>query len=186
LRAALNLGLEQTTWLWIGTQPDTKGLDRVIKALAKSPDSILLVAGLTPDKAEAWQSRANELRIAARIRWLGYRDDIPDLMVATDLLVHPARLDITGGVILEAVVNGLPVIATEICGFAEHVVAADAGVVLPEPFAQDSLETALRRLGDPVLARQMSDNGVRYGENPQLYAGLEVAAQIVQEVAATR
>ena len=64
------------------------------------------------------------LGLADRISFLGHREDIPELMAAADLLVHPARHDTTGTVILEAVVNGLPVITTSTCGYAHHVEAA--------------------------------------------------------------
>ena len=46
------------------------------------------------------------------MRFLGFREDIPELMAAADVLVHPSRLDVTGQVILEAIVNGLPAVVT--------------------------------------------------------------------------
>ena len=101
-------------------------------------------------------------------------------MAAADVLVHPSRLDVTGQVILEAVVNGLPSVATSVCGFAEHVRASGSGIVLPEPFTQSAFEAALKRLRDPTLAAQMSAAGIEYGRKTEPVTGLEQAADIIE------
>jgi UDP-glucose:(heptosyl)LPS alpha-1,3-glucosyltransferase len=180
LRTALSLSDAAPVWLWVATQPETKGLDRVLTAMAQRPEAILIVAGVAEGDAGPWRQRAQAANAAERVRWLGYRGDIPELMAAADVLVHPARLDITGGVILEAIINGLPVVTTEVCGFAEHATAADAGIVLSEPFSDAALLQALSRIADPEIARRFSANGMRYGERDELYAGLEHAARLIE------
>jgi UDP-glucose:(heptosyl)LPS alpha-1,3-glucosyltransferase len=100
-------------------------------------------------------------------------------MAAADLLVHPARLDTTGTVILEAIVNGLPVIATAVCGFSVHVSRADAGIVLPEPFQQRALADALAGAEDQVFRSHWTGNAIAYGADPELYRGLERAADAI-------
>jgi UDP-glucose:(heptosyl)LPS alpha-1,3-glucosyltransferase len=122
---------------------------------------------------------AAKQRLGDRVRLLGVREDIPELMAAADLLVHPARTETTGTVILEALVNGLPVVASGICGYAEHVAQAKAGMVLPEPFAQASLIAALRDAQEAKRREQWSGNGIRYGETADLYRGLIRAASII-------
>ena len=69
-------------------------------------------------------------------------------MAAADLLVHPARHDTTGTVILEAIVNGLPVVTTSICGYPQHVDAAEAGIVINEPFGYNAFAAALSAAAD--------------------------------------
>ena len=64
-------------------------------------------------------------------------------MSAADLLLHPAVQEAAGIVLLEAVVAGLPVLTTEVCGYAGYINAAQCGVVIPEPFEQENLNTAL-------------------------------------------
>jgi len=182
LRAALDLPADRPVWLWVGAQPQTKGLDRVIAALPAQPTAILLVVGAASDAGEgrAAAVQAQHLRVADRVRFFGYREDIPKFFAAADVLVHPARLDTTGQVILEAMVNGLPVIATDCCGFAEHIRAATAGVVLKEPFAQSALEAALVRIAEPALAATFSRNGIDYGRNAVPLDGLAVAADVIE------
>ena len=107
-------------------------------------------------------------------------------MAAADLLVHPARNDTTGTVILEAVVNGLPVIATAVCGYAAHVEAAEAGIVIDEPFAVKAYLAALAAAQDRERCARWSAAAMRYGEQPFLYEGRARAADIIVAAAAER
>lgn len=187
-REALGLGGTDWVWLHIGGFPKTKGLDRLLAALHDFPEARVLCVGLasTDRRAQAPIRLARQQGVADQVRWLGMRDDIPALMAAADVLVHPARLDTTGTVILEAVANGLPVVTTAVCGYAPHVTAAKAGLVLDEPFRQQHLVAALTTARQPDLAAQWSANAARYGREVDLYAGLDRAATIIAEAGASR
>jgi UDP-glucose:(heptosyl)LPS alpha-1,3-glucosyltransferase len=182
-----HLGLANDAWVWIsvGVQPKTKGIDRVIDALPNFPDAKFLIVGLneTNDISGKLARRARTLGVSSRVKWLGHREDISHVMAAADLLVHPARYDTTGTVILEAVVNGLPVVASAACGYAHHVGAANAGFVVQEPFEFGVFLTALREARDPAVRDAWSAAGVEYGENPWLYKGQLRASQIIIETA---
>ena len=182
VRARLGLTDDRATWLWVGAQAQVKGLDRVLAALQSAPDTTLLVAGIAPDSSEAAQAARALARKADgdRVRFLGFREDIPELMAAADVLVHPSRLDVTGQVILEAIVNGLPALVTGLCGFAEHVKKSGAGIVLPEPFSQAELQAALARMREPALAETMSLAGIRYGRDTAPVSGLDQAADVIE------
>ena len=182
VRAKLGLADGRATWLWVGAQAHIKGLDRAIAALQSAPETTLLVAGIAADSREAAQALRALGRKAdrERVRFLGFREDIPELMAAADVLVHPSRLDVTGQVILEAIVNGLPAVVTGLCGFAEHVKKSGGGIVLPEPFAQAELQAALARMRDPALAETMSVAGVRYGRDTAPVSGLDQAADVIE------
>lgn len=179
IRAKLGLADDRPTWLWVGAQAKVKGLDRALAALQAAPDTTLLAAGVGPDAAEAREAKH---MLGDRVRFLGFREDIPELMAAADVLVHPSRLDVTGQVILEAIVNGLPAVVTGLCGFAEHVAKAGAGIVLPEPFAQHDLDAALARLRDRALAQTMSLAGIRYGDVTAPVSGLDQAADLIERI----
>jgi UDP-glucose:(heptosyl)LPS alpha-1,3-glucosyltransferase len=178
-----SFGLSDQTWVWmtVGVQPNTKGTDRVIRALAEFPDARLLIAGLgAEDKAaQPTISLARNLGVAERVSWLGHREDMPQVMAAADLLLHPSRYDTTGTVILEGVVNGLPVIATEVCGYATHVTAASAGAVVAEPFDQGAFNAAVKSAQDPAVSAAWSKAGIVYGQRSGLSEGRQCAAQII-------
>ncbi len=71
-----------------------------------------------------------------QVQILKGRSDIPRFLLGADLLIHPAYNENTGTVLLEALVSGLPVLVTEVCGYAHYIAEADAGRVLPAPFDQ--------------------------------------------------
>lgn len=177
------LGLTDREWVWIaiGVQPKTKGLDRTIRALRRFSDARLLVVGLDGEdsKSAPFRDLARRLGVLNRIKWLGHREDIPRLMAAADLFVHPARFDTTGTVILEAIVNGLPVVTTSVCGYAKHVSAADAGLVVQDPFVPRIFYAALNTARDRSCFEHWSKSGAHYGESDSLYEGRERAAELI-------
>jgi UDP-glucose:(heptosyl)LPS alpha-1,3-glucosyltransferase len=180
------LGIEPNSWLWlsIGVQPKTKGIDRTIEALNRYPNAQLIIVGLnqTDRASQSLAEHSRNLGVASRVKWLGHREDIPHVMSAADLLLHPARYDTTGTVILEAIVNGLPVITTAACGYAPHVEAADAGLVVREPFDFSLFVAALARAQEPSIQHGWSVSGIKYGNDAMLYRGRQRAAEIIMEV----
>jgi UDP-glucose:(heptosyl)LPS alpha-1,3-glucosyltransferase len=184
MRAAFGIPPDDWLWLAVGAQAKTKGFDRIVTALgargAGSPMR-LLVAGIDASSRVGIDllRLADSAGCRDRISLAGFREDVPALMAAADVFVHPARYETTGTAILEAVVNGLPVVTTAACGYAEHVMKANAGLVIPEPFDQGAFQSALRDAGERTRAAQWSDNAIRYGENPELYRGLDQAADII-------
>jgi UDP-glucose:(heptosyl)LPS alpha-1,3-glucosyltransferase len=184
-------GLTPLDWVWIaiGVQPHTKGFDRTVRALRRFPNAKLLIVGLAETStraAAALAARAKRLGVADRISVLGHREDIPEVMAAADLLVHPARHDTTGTVILEAIVNGLPVVTTAVCGYARHVIAAEAGIVVDEPFDAGTFAAALSIAADAARRSRWSASAERYGAQPFLYDGRMRAAEMILGVAAER
>lgn len=182
-RVRATLGIAEGTFLWlaIANAPRTKGIDRSLRALARNPDAALAIVGPDPTSAtaSAIKRQVSRFGVQGRVLLLGYHDDIPELMAAADLLVHPARLDTTGMVILEAIANGLPAIVTSICGFAPHVSAAESGIVIEEPFTQENLERALAVAADPSIREKWSANGAAYGRDPRLASGHAEAIELI-------
>jgi len=181
LRGELGVDPDTPLLLWVGAQPLVKGLDRVLRALPHAPSARLALLGIEREGVDAGRVRpwAERQGVADRLHLLGVRDDVPELMAAADLLVHPARLDTTATVILEALANGLPVLTTAVCGFAPHVTASGAGLVLSEPFSQPTLDRALPEvLADPRRG-DWSEAAAHYAADPSFYRGREVAAEII-------
>ena len=187
-RSAQGLGERDVAWLWVATQPATKGLDRVIAALPQHGRARLLVTGLSSHdhKARSCLRLADRLKVGDRIRWLGHRDDIPQLMTLADVLVHPARLDVTGQVILEAIANGLAVVVSAVCGFAHHIEAAGAGAVIAEPFDERAFSGALALAGDAPTRQAWSEKALAYARHHDFARGLEAAAEAVEEIVRAR
>lgn len=181
-----NLGLvdSEYTLLMVGSGFITKGLDRAIAALARlqaqQPQRrmCLLVAG--QDRERPFRLLARRKGVARQVRFLGGRDDVPELLLAADLLVHPARSEAAGMVLLEALVAGLPVVVSAVCGYAEHIAAADAGVVLPEPFREAEFDRALTQALDPGYRERCRRNGLDYAARTDLYSMHVTAAGLIE------
>jgi UDP-glucose:(heptosyl)LPS alpha-1,3-glucosyltransferase len=184
LRTEFKLAEETLALLSIGGWPYRKGFDRAIAALPAVPQASLLVCGVAAESREATAllDQAHRLRVADRVRLVGCREDVPELLAAADVLVHPARAETTGTVILEAIINGLPVVTTQACGFASHVREADAGIVVSEPFTSSELIDALGRASEPSRRQIWSANAAVYGTNPRLYQGVDGALAAILEV----
>lgn len=181
LRARHGLAPDALVWMWVGLQPRVKGLDRVFAALASRPEVTLVICGVDASHREAARLMRSAAGLADRVRIFGLTkiDMLAELYAASDLLVHPARLEVTGMAILEAMAGGLPVVVTANCGNAVHVAAANGGVVVPAAFDQAHFEAVLRDANAQTRA-QWSRNAYTYGARPDLYSGLERACDLFE------
>lgn len=140
LREELGVAPTEIALALIGSDFKRKGGDRAIAAFAALPDALrsrtkfFLVGQADSSK---YIELAENLNLSNSVFALGGREDVPELMCALDLLVHPAREEAGGSVLIEAAVSGLPVICTDICGFAPQIRCWDCGVVVPSPFNQE-------------------------------------------------
>ena len=130
--------------------------------------------------------KARKLGIDDCVVFLGGREDVVDLMLASDLLVHPARAEAAGIVLLEALVVGLPAVVTESCGHAHHVSAGRAGLVLPLPFDQQQYERAIMRFYDGVFRADCRESALLYSRLTDLRSTHAVAADMICQIVSAR
>lgn len=171
--------------LMVGSGYQTKGLDRAIAGLAALPDDVrkrchLFVVG--KGEARPYQRLARKHQLAPRVHILGPRDDVPSFLLSADLLLHPSYHENTGTVLLEALAAGLPVFTTKVCGYADYVLQAQAGVVLPAAFNQDLWNGELVHLLDSGMElRRLGENGMEFAKTADIYSLPERAADIIEQ-----
>ena len=167
----------------IGSGFKTKGLDRSLKALAALPREVrkrTRPIAIGQDDPRSFQLQAKALGIADQVQILKGRSDIPRFLLGADLLIHPAYNENTGTVLLEALVAGLPVLVSDVCGYAHYIAEADAGRVLPSPFAQEQLNHLLAdMLADDQRRAFWGRNGLAYADCADLYSMPQHAADII-------
>lgn len=168
--------------LFVATHFDTKGLDRAIRAIATiKQDVVLCVIGENSRKKD-YVKLAERLNVDHRMRWLGNCPGVFNYFIASDLLIHPARVEAAGMVLIEALTAGLPVLTTAVCGYASHIRAAQAGVVLAEPFNQSYLNDTLQHLldhqNDWMIWRE---NALNYAQKTDFYSLADRAAMLIVE-----
>jgi UDP-glucose:(heptosyl)LPS alpha-1,3-glucosyltransferase len=170
--------------LFVGSGFRVKGLDRAIKALASLPETMrsqirLVVIGQNPAREFAFQ--AKRAGIAERVHFLGGRDDVFDWMLASDLLLHPAYSESAGMILLEAMTAGLPVLTTDVCGYAFHIKNAKSGIVIPSPFNQEFLNSTLAEMLVSPERPMWRANGLATAATQDLYSCHEHATDIIEQ-----
>ncbi|MFO0900266.1 MAG: glycosyltransferase [Pirellulales bacterium] len=127
-RASLSLAPEEPLLLTIAALVDCKGHETLLQTLpgliAAHPTLRLALAGEGPLRPQL-ERLAKGLGIAAQVQFLGFRDDIPDLLQAADLCVIPSHLEGICSTLIEAMLAGRPLVTTLAGGMAE--VAAPPG-----------------------------------------------------------
>jgi N-acetyl-alpha-D-glucosaminyl L-malate synthase BshA len=136
-----------------------KRVDDVLEAMrrARSPTT-LTVVGEGPER-ERLQARAQALGVDAR--FVGRRDDVPELLRSADAFVFPSDVESFGLAALEASAAGIPVVATRTGGVPEVIRDGVTGL-LSEVGDVAGLAAHLDRLAaDPELARRLGQAGRR-------------------------
>ena len=187
LRREFEIADDEFLLLAVGSGFATKGLDRTLQAVAKLPEELLershlLVIG--QDDATIYRRMADRLGIADRVRFLEGRDDVPRFLQSADMLLHPAYAESGGIVLLEAVISGLPVLATEVCGYSGYLMRSGAGELLAEPFDPEHFAGRLKvLLQDAARRRQMSSNGIAFSRRTDIFDLPERAARLIVDAA---
>ncbi|QVL34874.1 glycosyltransferase family 4 protein [Telmatocola sphagniphila] len=125
LRSQFNWPESRPVVCFIGALSDRrKGFDTLFNAwkdLCKSTewDAILVVIGRGAE-LPFWEQKCRDEGMTDRIRFLGFRSDVPNLLSAADLLVAPTRYEAYGLGIHEAICCGLPAIVSADAGVSEH------------------------------------------------------------------
>src|SRR5207249_4242950 len=164
VRTELGLGADQPAiGMAVNIQP-WKGQDvtlRAVAALAEEfPDLVCVLAGGVVRGAEPFAAALDEFvrarGLAGRVRFLGARSDVPDLLSALDVVVHASVLpEPFGRILIEAMALGKPVVASNAGGVPEIVVDGRTGVLVP-PRDHGALAHALGTLlRDPARRARM-------------------------------
>lgn len=129
-RASLDTPEDARVLLALGRLHVNKGFDVLLTALADLPHAILWLGGTGPEEANLKQL-AGKLGIGDRVRFLGWRRDVPALMAAADVFVCSSRHEPLGNVVLEAWAQRLPVVATVAAGPASLITDQENGLLVP-------------------------------------------------------
>lgn len=166
VRSRLGIADDAEVLLQIGRQEHQKGVDvfvRIVGRLADRPRLVGLHAGRRGAASNAIDAAVDALGVAERVRFLGHRDDVGDLLAAADVFVFPSRYEGLGGSLLEAMALGVPIVASDVPAIREIVERGPAGILVPtddvEAFAaavqsvldDASVRAALGRRGREVF-----------------------------------
>ena len=181
------LGLDKTDKLilMIGSGFVKKGLKRAILAIRSLPTEwrkrVKFIA-IGEDNATRFNRIIRRLGLENNVKILGGSGDIPAFLLAGDFLLHPASDENAGMVLLEAMVAGLPVLATEICGYGHYVKSAEMGSLIPEPFEQERLNETLLSMLVRNNREYWLENGRAFAANADIYSLPQRAVSVIEQV----
>ena len=156
--AALDTPSDAPLLLALGRLHRNKALDVAIEALTELPDTYLWIAGDGPLRREL-EALATRRGVAARVRFLGWRESTAGLFAAADVCVVPSRSEPLGNVILEAWAYRVPLVAAASAGPSEMIEDGLNGLLVPvdDPGA---LAAAIGRVtADRALAARLAGAG---------------------------
>jgi glycosyltransferase involved in cell wall biosynthesis len=158
LRATLTQGGERPIVLTAARLHSQKGHVYLLEAAAHVPDALFVLAGEGPERATL-ERQAQQLGIQGRVRFLGHRQGIPQLLASCDVFVLPSLYEGLPLCVLEAMAAGKPVVATAVGGTDEVVIDGETGLLVP-PGNPVALATAIRSLlSDRKLAARLAQAG---------------------------
>jgi L-malate glycosyltransferase len=162
VRRELDFSPDHFVFTQIGVR-SWKGNDDAIDAMAwlagKAPHARLLIVGARD--IGTFGERLRRLSLTGIVRVIGYRDDIPEILAASDCCLDAsyAGLGVTG-TLREALAVGTPVIGTDIGGNPELVLHGRTGLLVPPRRPEVLASAMLETISDRGQAREMAREGL--------------------------
>jgi glycosyltransferase involved in cell wall biosynthesis len=154
---------------YVGRLEEEKGTQVLIEAvpaiLGELPAARFLIAGEASDEQAEFEALAEErvrqLGIADRVRFAGFRNDVPDLIAAMDVVVVPSLREAFGLVNVEVMACGRPLVATRVGGIPEVVEDGATGILVPPADSGALADAVIGLMRDPDRRRAMAEAGRR-------------------------
>jgi glycosyltransferase involved in cell wall biosynthesis len=171
LREELGAAATQPLVLTTARLSDQKGLPVLLEAASEVPDAVFALAGEGPERSRL-EGLAERLGVADRVRFLGRREDVPELLATCDVFALPSLYEGTSLAVLEAMAARRAVVSSAIGGTEELIDDGRSGLLVP-PGDAGALSAALRRLlGDPGLREQLAGHARERVERDFTRAGM--------------
>ena len=158
-RQAIGLAADDRLVLTVARFTPQKGhavlLAAVPTILAREPRAKFLFVGRGPEQA-AIEEQVRDAGLSDAVRRLGQRDDVADLLASADLFVLPSHFEGLPLALLEAMADGVPVIASKIGGSVEAM-GSQHPFLVPPGDAEALASAIIDALGNPAVARCSAD-----------------------------
>jgi sugar transferase (PEP-CTERM/EpsH1 system associated) len=156
----------ELTLVTVGRLSTVKNYKMLLKAfkLAQDMTSLsmrLIFVGDGPEKV-ILEGLADRLRIANRVSFLGFRNDVERILASSDIFVLSSHYEGISMAILEAMRAGLPVIATSVGGNVESVKDEHTGVLVPDNDHGKFSEAIVKLASDSEKRKCLGLNGIRH------------------------
>lgn len=159
VRRALDLAENARLITTVGTLKEQKGhrflIDAARSIIARHPDVHLLFVGDGERRADL-EAQTVAHGLDRHIHFAGNRSDVPNLLAASDMFVLPSLWEGLPMALIEAMASELPIVATDVSGTKQVIVAGKTGLIVPPGDAAQLKTAILDLLADPARARMMA------------------------------
>ncbi|NHO33491.1 glycosyltransferase [Acetobacter fallax] len=163
IRTELGVPDDQVVIVAVSRLVRHKGYPELLEAMESVPDAELWIVGerLTSDHGESLQPAFDRAQavLGDRVRFLGYRTDVPAVLAAADIFTLPSHFEGLPMSIIEAMMTGLPVVATDIRGPREQVMPGRTGLLVPAGKSAPLAKALTQLVKDASLRLTMGANG---------------------------
>jgi glycosyltransferase involved in cell wall biosynthesis len=173
----------------VARQEFQKGQRHLLQAFARvlesHPSALLLIAGRSGNASASLQEAARPL--GPSVRFLGHRDDVPEMMAAADVFALPSLWEGLGGVLIEAMALELAIVSSDLAPTREVLDQGARGLLVP-PGDEAALGQALTRLlSDEPLRQELVREGRRaFEQHFTLQASAEQLLAVFQRTLSGR
>ena len=184
VRKEFNISEEKIVLIQICSSFYTKGVDRNLYALSSLPEEIrqkciFLVVGR--DNPKKISKLVKKLKLENQVIFTCGRTDVERILLCANLMIHPARNEAGGIVLIEALAEYVPVLCTKNCGYSQFVQEAK-NYVLDVPFNQKAYnEALLSLLQNNSLLEQLKFNVTQYAQKTDFYSRHTIAVDYLEK-----
>ncbi|HSC67258.1 MAG TPA: glycosyltransferase, partial [Cellvibrio sp.] len=171
--------------LCLGSGYKTKGVDisiSVFAELTKIAAAKLALVIVGKDDPHSYRQQAAKLGVEQQVFFLGPRSPVGDLLHAADVLLHPARKELAGNVLLEAMLCGCPVVASAHCGYAHYIIEQQMGSLIPAQVSPNGIAKLVAEIFaiDTGVWRKRAE---LFAQTSDVFSRPEVAVKVLEKVA---
>lgn len=161
IRAALGTPADRVVVLAVSRLVRTKGYPELAAAMRDVTEAELWVVGtrLESDPGEDMEALLDAAGLGPRLKRLGYRADVAAVMAAADIFTLPSYFEGLPVSVMEAMLCGLPVVASDIAGPREQVVEGVTGFLVPAHKSRPLAAALAQLAADPALRAAMGAAG---------------------------
>jgi glycosyltransferase involved in cell wall biosynthesis len=162
-RSALGVSPEAALIVTVGRQEFQKGQVDLVAAFdlvaERRPEAQLVLVGRAGSQSREVEARIGASPYRNRIRTLGHRDDVSDILAAADLFALPSLYEGFPGAVIEAMALGLPVVASDLRTLREVIEDGGSGLLVPAHSPRRLADAMSRLLDDRDTRRRLGDRG---------------------------
>ena len=182
-KKSLGLNEDDFVIVSVGELNKNKNTLRLVEAIKDIKDEKVkyLICGEGPLKQE-YEEQINEFNLSGRVKLLGFRKDVPQILNSADVFVMPSYREGLSKAMMEAMAYGLPVVASKIRGNTDLIGENEGGILLDPEDTIGFKDAFITLYNNKELCQKYSTRNKEYIKNFSIETVLEQMKNIYKEI----